>query len=79
MVYSRLFELFAGKASENGSDWLPLRMHSLDTASIMEKLLDNWLSEQAVSICDLGLSELQKLCRFHQRSGKPALNRGKNG
>ena len=64
MAHSREFELFPGKASPNGSKWLPLSMHSLDTASIMEKLLDDWLPEQSASIFGLEPATLQRLCRF---------------
>ncbi len=53
-----------GKATENGNAWLPLWMHSMDTAYTMERLLNNWLPEHFGQIDDLRGTDLQKLCRF---------------
>lgn len=64
MVHSRLIPHYPGKASFNGSDWLPLWVHSMDTAEIMNRLLENWLPNQAVSSCGIELCALKKLCRF---------------
>ena len=55
---------FPGKASVNSSAWLPLWMHSMDTADILSHLLDGWLPNHIKEISDLPEAELKKLCRF---------------
>ena len=64
MILSGLIENYPGKASATGSDWLPLWVHSMDTAEIMIRLLEDWLPEQTVSVFNMEYSALEKLCRF---------------
>ena len=64
MNISVLLESYPGKAAFNGENWLPLWMHSMDTAEIMAKLLEDWLPKQTVSACATEQYELARLCRF---------------
>lgn len=60
------FEFFAAKSDrKQGRYWLPVWMHCMDVAGIMEKLAEEWLSisiyEQLQVACGGNLS---KVCRF---------------
>ncbi|MDE5737379.1 MAG: CRISPR-associated helicase Cas3', partial [Oscillospiraceae bacterium] len=42
-------DYIAGKSNyNNNAQWLPLKMHALDTAGIIKKLYDKWLSDSIV-------------------------------
>lgn len=64
MMHSNILMQYPGKASLNGAEWLPLWMHSMDTAEIIERLLKQWLSKQTVDSCNIEYCELEKLGCF---------------
>ncbi len=51
-----------GKASPSGALWLPLWMHSKDTAGIILRLLEEWLPRHFVELSGYRLEELKKIC-----------------
>ncbi len=61
---SSILMTFPGKSSRDGSAWLPLWMHGMDTAAIMIRLLNNWLADHFVSEDLIPAKEAEKLCRF---------------
>ncbi len=64
MKPSSLILQIPGKADSSGSSWLPLWMHSRDTAGIIIRLLNDWLPEHTFNISGISIAELQKVCRF---------------
>ena len=59
--FTKQLSAAAAKSSrENDSMWLPLWMHSVDTAGIIKLLLDNWLPESVVLL-------LEKECGGRER------------
>lgn len=64
MTLSKILTMFPGKSSLDGSSWLPFWLHSMDTAGIMDRLVDSWLPEHFADACSLDESELRKACRF---------------
>lgn len=62
-----LIKLIAAKSNNNDSSkWLPLWMHSRDTAGIMAKLWDNWLPEAECAAISgkYDKGEMRRLCVF---------------
>ena len=53
-----------GKSDESGAFWLPLWMHSLDTAEILERLAEDWLPEHTRALRGLSEEEFPRLCRM---------------
>lgn len=64
MIDSPLLNIFPAKAATQGSTWLPLWMHSLDTAETMMRLLNDWLPGHIEDISGLTYSEFRKCCYF---------------
>ena len=64
LAFSEILKLYPGKTSQDGSMWLPFWMHSMDTAGIMEFLLESWLPSHIEAACSLPDGKLRKLCRF---------------
>ena len=57
-----LQDIIVAKTNDlTASQWLPLSMHSADTAGIMGKLVDNWLPDCAKKECSLDFELLRKL------------------
>ena len=56
--------MFIAKSGLNGNEWLPLWMHMEDTAGIMEKLLDDFISPSFAGSCGLSQEELYKASVF---------------
>ena len=63
MLTQRLRQIPA-KADVSGACWLPFWIHSMDTAEIIVRLLNEWLPEHFAEVCGCGAEELRKLCRF---------------
>lgn len=53
-----------GKSSSSGDLWLPLWMHSKDTAGIILQLLEEWLPKHFIELCGFGIDILKRLCCF---------------
>ncbi len=64
MVISSFLTIYPGKASYDGSTWLPFWMHSVDTAEIMVRLLDYWIPKHIEAITTLEANDFEKLCCF---------------
>ena len=64
MEISPILKCYPGKAAQNGSVWLPLWIHNMDTAEIMTQLLDLWIPKHLEMLCTLPVTEYERLCRF---------------
>ncbi|MBR6580445.1 MAG: CRISPR-associated helicase Cas3' [Ruminococcus sp.] len=57
-------KLFIAKTGNISTEWLPLYMHLKDTAGIMKKLTEEFLSESFCKSCDLCREEFEKVTTF---------------
>ncbi len=64
MKGSPILANYPGKADDSGSHWLPLWMHSMDAAGILERMLDNWLPACIGAICGLPAPAFYRCCLF---------------
>ena len=61
----------AGKSNyNNNAQWLPLKIHALDTAGMIKKLYDNWLAN---SVVEFIAKQLALSC-----DGEKAIERGRD-
>ena len=63
-MISALLKNYPGKASFLGENWLPMWVHSKDTAEIMGRLLEAWVPKQTQAICKMEYCALERLCCF---------------
>ena len=59
-----LNKLYIAKSKATETSWLPLYIHSLDTYTVMQYLLDNWVSDSITISCSLDKTLLRKTALF---------------
>ena len=64
MTEDKVLKMFPGKADSNGNKWLPLWMHSMDTAEVMVRLWERWVPDHIKALIGTNEAEQLKMCRF---------------